>query len=115
MNDRSTSEQTKLREAFSKITRGRGQRYPAELRARAVKWAKAERSTGAGWEAIASAIGVHGETVRVWCSEGSNPRMRRVHVTRDAKTRTVRLVSPSGYRIEDLTLEDAAMLIAKLG
>ena len=106
-------EQESLKRELSKMERGRGQRYPAAVKARVVAWSKSERERGGSWEKIATEVGVHAKTLREWCMEGGARRMRRVRVVDEH--RSVSLVSPSGYRIEGVSLTEAAALIAKLG
>jgi hypothetical protein len=108
-------EQAKWREALSKMRRGRGQGYAPELKSQAIAWAKAERRAGAGWKKMAEAIGVHATTLRDWCKDGSETRMRRVQVVSAKAPRTWSVVSPTGYKIEGLTLDEATALLGKLG
>lgn len=109
------SEQAKCREAFSKMARGRGQRYGPELKAQAVSLAKAERRAGVSWKTIAEGIGVHAKTLRDWCTSAGETRMHRVQVVKEKAASTLSVVSPTGYRMEGLSLEQATALMAKLG
>ncbi len=109
------AEQRKWKEAFSKMRRGRGQRYAPELKSQASAWAKAERRAGGSWKTIAAAIGVHPKTLRDWCMQAGETRLRRVHVVEDEAPASVSVVSPSGYKIEGLTLSEATALLGKLG
>jgi len=109
------AEQAKWREAFSKMRRGRGQRYAPQLKSQAIAWSKAERRAGGSWKTIAAAIGVHPKTLRDWCMHAGETRMRRVHVVKDEAPASVSVVSPTGYRIEGLSLEQASTLLGKLG
>jgi hypothetical protein len=106
------SEQSALRRAFARIQRQPGESYPAALRERATAWAIAQRDTGVSWQQLADALGVHIATVRVWATH--KVRMRRVEVVADDE-RVVSVVSPSGYRVEGVTLSEAAALLEKLG
>lgn len=86
-----------------------GQRYPAELRERIIELARAMRGDGAGWDRIGAEVGVRGETLRRWCGVKRAERMVPVHVVADQSA--VAVVSPSGWRIEGLSLADAAALL----
>lgn len=89
--------------------RYRGQRYPAELRERIVALATAMRANGMGWSGISAKLGLHGETLRRWCGEKpAGQRMVSVHVVGDE---TVTVVSPTGWRIEGLSLTSAMSLL----
>jgi len=107
------SEPSALRRALSRVKRGAGKRYPLALRQRAIAWCVSQRSSGATWESIAEGLGVHTATVRAWCPQVDRARMRRVQVVDDG--RTVSVVSPSGYRVEGVTLLEATALLGKLG
>jgi hypothetical protein len=108
-------EQAKWREAITTMPRGRGQRYAPELKSQAIAWAQAERRAGESWKKIAEATGVHATTLRAWCKHGGEARMRRVQVVKDQAAPTLSVVSPSGYKIEGLTLSEATALLGKLG
>ena len=105
-----------LRREFSKIGRGRGQRYPAALKQRAIALGRSQRGTGTTWAEIASSIGLHQETIRCWCREAGEARsLRRVEIVADEADKTVSVVAPSGFRIEGVSLADALTLLEKLG
>ncbi len=105
-----------LRREFFKFGRGRGQRYPSALKARAIALAKKQRAAGATWSEVGESIGLHQETMRCWCNEASEAKtMRRVELVADESEKTVSIVAPSGFRIEGITLADALSLLEKLG
>jgi hypothetical protein len=106
------SEQSALRRAFARVERQPGEPYPEALRKRATTWARSQRKAGVSWQETADALGVHVATVRVWCT--GEVQMRRVEVVTDDQ-RVVSVASPSGYRVEGLTLPEAAALLSKLG
>lgn len=104
-----------LRRELSKIGRGRGQRYPAGLKERAITLGHKQRAAGATWAEIGATFGLHQETVRCWCNEtAETPAMRRVEIVADESDKTVSIVAPSGFRIEGVTLADALTLLEKL-
>ena len=107
-----------LRREFSRMGRGRGQRYPSSLKERAIVLARKQRVAGATWMEIGVAIGLHQETMRCWCNETGETKtkpMRRVEIVADESEKTVSVVAPSGFRIDGLTLADALTLLEKLG
>ena len=101
-----------LRREVAKLEIGRGQRYPTELKARIIAWARAKHGPRCGWQKLGSEIGVHAETLRSWCSASERKAMKRV-VVGEARTRIVTIVTPSGLRAE-MELEDAITLLATL-
>lgn len=104
-----------LRREFSKIGRGRGQRYPKPLKVRAIALGREQRAAGATWTEIAASIGLYQETIRCWCNEAREvSSMRRVEIVADEEDKTVSVVAPSGFRIEGVSLTDALTLLEKL-
>jgi hypothetical protein len=109
-----------LRRELSRVEKGRGQRYPEQLRRRVMVWAAGRRAAGASWEQIKRELGQRFDTVRRWCvtEASSSPRSRAlvpVRVVDDAPVaRTVAVVSPAGFRVDGLTLSEAAALLREL-
>ncbi len=108
-----------LKRELSRRESGRGKRYPAELRARVVTWAQQRRAVGAAWPVIADELGVRLETVRRWClasQRGSAPRaLVPVRVVARPAARPATVVSLSGWRIDGLTVAEAAEMLRALG
>jgi hypothetical protein len=116
-----------LRREVSKLRVGRGQRFPKALRARLIAWAKQERArSNASWSMLGEMVAVHGETLRAWCIE-SKPRahrMRSVEIVADStrapddsrseESRMMSVVSPSGFRVEGISLRDAISILQAL-
>jgi hypothetical protein len=98
--------------------RGRGKRYPEALRARVTAWLRRQVSSGAAIQAAAAIIEFDNETARRWLRASSPPATALVPVevvaAPDAR-RAVSVVSPTGYRIDGLTLEEAVVLLRRLG
>jgi len=108
-----------LRRELARVARGRGTRYPAELRERVVAWALSRRRAGASWRSIKAELGQKFDTVRQWCA-GTAPKKGRALalvrvVPEHAPERHVSVVSPSGFRVEPLSLTEAAALLRELG
>jgi len=108
-----------LRRELSRLETGRGRRYPPELRARVVAWASRRHRAGASWEDIKEELGLQWDSVRRWCQDTNSVPVRALVPVRVVPTRAVeRLVSvssPGGFRIEGLTLDEAAQLLRALG
>jgi hypothetical protein len=105
-----------LRRELAARDRGRGKRYPASLRVRA--WLQRHVGNGATLRAAADAIALDPETARRWlrASPPTVTALVPVEVIAATDTRqSVSLVSPSGYRIEGLTLDEAASMLRRIG
>lgn len=111
-----------LRRELARVEKGRGKRYPEQLRRRVTTWAAARHAAGASWQEIKRELGQRFDTVRRWCAVEGGPRtlsraLVPVRVVRDESTaaRTVAVVSPTGFRVEGLTLFEAAAMLRELG
>jgi methylphosphotriester-DNA--protein-cysteine methyltransferase len=120
-----SDEGKKLRAAIATRANQR-HRLSAELRARAATYARERKASGATAAAIAAELGVSQPTVARWLgrSIGTGPiaisnatrsRALRKVVVEQSAGRTLHVVSPSGYRIDGLSLQEAAMLLRVLG
>jgi hypothetical protein len=96
---------------------GRGRRYPKGMRDRAIAFAVSRREEGRSWSSIATELGMHFETLRCWCIKaGSKPaRMRAVRVVDSVAGRTVAVVSPNGYRVPEVSIEEAVAILRAVG
>ena len=106
-----------LRRRLSRDAGGRGTRYPAQLRADVGVWARKRPASGASWSATAGEIGMKMETVRRWAmadAPKSTRRRRAVPVEIALSSIAMRVVSPSGYRVEGLALDEVATLLREL-
>jgi transposase-like protein len=109
---------TSLRAAVVAHEPARGKRYDRRLKARLIELAQMRRKQGASWKQIASEIGLPFETVRRWCIAAEPKRVHAlvpVRVVHDGSERTVAVSSPSGYRIESLSLHEAVAVLRALG
>ena len=105
-----------LRRELSRVEKGRGKRYPRDLRERVVAWARGRQEAGASWESIKRELGQKFDTVRRWCAAVAKSRaLVPVRVVATRSQRTVSVVSPSGYRVDGLALSEAAALLRELG
>ena len=99
--------------------RGRTTRIPEPVRERVLAYAQTEQRQGKSWHAIARELGLSVSAVRRWAQASSQQRPRRLARVRVVADRpeprgTVVLVSPQGYRIEGLALEQALRVLADL-
>lgn len=109
-----------LRRELASVEKGRGKRYPEQLRSRVITWAAGRRAAGASWEQIKRELGQRFDTVRRWCSAESrgastSRALVPVRIVRDEPAaRTVAVISPAGFRVEGLTLSEAAAMLREL-
>jgi hypothetical protein len=104
--------------------RGRGKRYPDALRVRVTAWARKRRASGATFGAIGAELGLSSETVRRWTSGSAiatdvSSVLVPVEVvpdrlSPDRASPLVTVVSPTGFRLEGLSLQDAITVLARL-
>jgi len=93
-----------LRRELARHKKGRGKRYPADLKRRVTGYALRQRNVGATYQATAETLGLAFETVRRWCmAEIAEPRS------------TVAIISPSGFRLEGLEPAEAVAALRAIG
>jgi hypothetical protein len=106
-----------LRRALDTHRPGRGKLYAPEVQAAVIEFANERRRAGASWKQIATDLGLRFETVRRWCvSSRSGGVLKRVEVIDDVEegSRGLRIVCPSGHRLEGLTIQDAIAVLRAL-
>ena len=114
------AESKALKRALSRVERGRGKRIPLALKARAVAHLKAGRREGASYGELGRRLGLSAETARRWASSRtrvSAPRTGAVPievVSEPVVARAVVLVTPSGHRVEGLSVAQLAELLQAL-
>jgi hypothetical protein len=110
-----------LKRELARRERGRGKRYPGEMKRRVVTWALGRRKEGATWPAVADELGLGLDTVRRWClaalkSDAPTRALVPVRVVaRPSPARPATLVSVSGWRIDGLSVSEAAEMLRSLG
>ena len=97
--------------------RYRGARVPPTLRAAIAAYARDERAAGTSCGAIAARLGVSAESIRRWAlsepaCDGRGELVPVQVVAEAAPTLTV--WSPSGYRVDGLSVSAAAALLRRL-
>ncbi len=108
-----------LRRELDGVAVRRGRCFPANLRRRAAAWLAERRAEGVTVDELAAELGLAPGTVLRW-STGAEKRGTRALVPVEivperTAARTVSVVSPSGFRVEGLSLVEAAALLRALG
>ena len=100
----------------------RGHRYPNEFRLRTARWAKRQRDSGATQSAVESQIGIPWRPLKRWVSRLKHVEdkptslvpVRLERVLQTAVRNELALISPSGWRLEGLTWEQAIEAMGRL-
>jgi ribosome-binding protein aMBF1 (putative translation factor) len=105
-----------IREAVAKRTR-RTAALSAELRDAVTTYVRREREKGATFEALAASIGLSMNTLaRAARNGGAGPALVPVRMKiEEAGRRGPMVVTPSGYRVEGLSVSQAAELLRMVG
>ena len=106
-----------LRRRLDSIPRGRGRRIPVELRTQVTAWVAKHRKRGDSWSELARKTGVSMLALQRWSLSPARRAvmLRRVEVAEAAPAeRTVTLVSPTGIRIEGVTIADVIAILRGL-
>jgi phage terminase large subunit GpA-like protein len=132
-------ELVELRRQLAKTVTGRGIYYPDALRERVSAWAYQRRDEGAPWDVIAAELGCQNSTLRRWVQtedrrvrKRTKPTTALVAVDVDGggplvaveepveptasqpSRRLVCVVSPAGFRVEGLTVDEAVDALRRL-
>lgn len=112
-----------LRRELATIERGRGRYYPPALRARITRWARRRLAGGDSVNAVARDVALHPTTLAAWLgapAPATSTALVPVEIVAAPARATpapqvpVVLVSPSGYRVEGLTLDEALRALTRL-
>jgi transposase len=102
--------------------RGRTTPIPDEVRAMVVRYAGQQRRRDVSWRTIASELGLSASAMQRWAKLHERQRPRRAAAMVPVKVRKERLeerglavVTPSGVRVEGLSLEAAVHVLQRLG
>lgn len=105
-----------FRRELDRIVTRRGPCVPRELRERVSAWLAAQRAMGRSVSDLAIELGLARGTVMRWSSEAkSSKAIVPVRVVQEAEAHTVAVVSPSGFRVEGVTVSEAAAMLRALG
>ena len=116
--------EVQAREAVSGLgRRGRTQRIPPAVRERVVAYARVARARGVSWRRIANCVGLSTAGVQRFAqARPTRPQASLVPVVVQASPEEglaaaagLSLLTPSGHRLEGLSLEQALVLVQALG
>lgn len=112
-----SKKRTRVQRILAACERGRGKRYPADVREEVVRYARGRREQGRSWAKISDELGLSVESVRRWCVERDEvgASLARVEVVEAAVVGAVAIVSPSGFRLEGLDVASAVAALRTLG
>ena len=95
--------------------RGPGVYYPEPLRERAARWARQQLAAGATTAAVAASLGIGRDTLRRWTSPPPTTALVPVEIVDAPAVGEVSVVSPNGFRISGLTVDEAIAVLRRLG
>lgn len=108
-------EAREVRRELEGLGRGKTTRIPQATRERVLAYARQERSRGQSWDAIAQELGLSSSGLqRWWKADAGAGRLRRVRLVAPVAAGPVAVVSPRGYRIEGLSLDQAMSVLVRL-
>lgn len=98
--------------------RHRGARIPSSLRTAIAAYAADGRAAGASCRGIAERLGVSAESIRRWTVptrvRPGGSELVPVRVVAEAAAGRLTISSPAGYRVEGLSIDEAAELLRRL-
>lgn len=100
------------------MPRARRAKFDAEFVEQARAFAAQKRLEGRTWDELGEELGVLGETLRRWCVDRKDavPAMRAIEIVAPGPpTVAATVVSPSGMRVEGLSVQDVIVLLRALG
>jgi hypothetical protein len=95
--------------------------YPAEVRARAVSWARPLHEAGHGWSKLSSALGISRNALRGWCAaapSATTPGPWLPVTVADEPAHGAGepvLVTPRGFRVENVGTDLLLRILRELG
>lgn len=95
--------------------RGPGVYYPEPLRERAARWARQQLAAGATAAAVATSLGIGRDTLRRWLATPTTTALVPVEIIDEPSAAEVTVVSPNGFRISGLTVDEAIAVLRRLG
>jgi hypothetical protein len=103
-----------LRRELDRVGGRRGPCFSRDLKQRAIAWIARERAAGVTVAEIASELGLAPGTVLKWSAQFKASRaLVPVEVIPDRSSeRTVSVISPSGFRVEALSLLDSGVKLS---
>ena len=100
--------------------RGKTSRVPTTVREIVLEYASEQRANGVNWREIATAVGLSSTVIKRWAGAEKRPSRKLVPVAVRQEhapngNRALALVTPSGIRVEGLTVGDAAEILSIIG
>jgi transposase-like protein len=115
----SQREAERLRRELSKVTGRRGPCFPSDLKKRASAWIAEQRAAGTTVAELAKELGVASGTVLRWSADaranGSRAMVPVEVIAEPVAGGALSVTSPAGFRVDGLTLAEAAALLRALG
>ncbi len=115
----SQREAEKLRRELSKVAGRRGPCFPRDLKSRASAWLVEQRAAGTTVVELARELGLASGTVLRWSAEaranGSRAMVPVEVIAEPVAGGALSVTSPVGFRVDGLTLAEAAALLRALG
>jgi DNA invertase Pin-like site-specific DNA recombinase len=106
-----------IQQELAKVEKRRGTRYPKELQERVVQLVRNLQAQGHSMVAINTLLGMTGDTLARWTRNSSTEHVP-VEVTSDSRMSSpggeLSLISPSGWRVTGLTLEQVFRTVQEL-
>lgn len=109
-------EAEKLRFELDNIGTRRGRCMPPHLKERVSSWITSQRAIGRSAADLAAELGIAPGTALRW-SSGKRKSLVPVRIVAEAPMikQKYTVISPSGFRVEGLSIEEAAHLLRELG
>jgi len=98
------------------IANRNGLRYEPELKERIRRFVGVQRAVGRTWKQLSEGLGVPSGTLTRWAESAgeSTAALLPVRAVSDAGDERVSITSPSGWRIEGLSVAQAVSLVGSL-
>ena len=90
------------------------QRYGESLKQRLIHFVVQERISGRSWSSLSKGLGISAKTLQSWDLTRRSGSTKLLRVRTTSTVSEVSLVSPSGWKIEGLTLPQALQLMTEL-
>jgi hypothetical protein len=108
----------RLRTEILRLGIGHGRRYKPRLRRRILAWVDRAKQTGISERECSERLGIAYKRFSIWRADGAKrpKQLVEVEVTSDESSvsATFAIASPSGYRIDGLTLDQAVAFMRAL-
>lgn len=103
-----------MAELAEAVRKRSGRRYDESLKTRVMRFVLQERMSGRSWSSLVEGLGISSQTLQNWSRTDGPNTSKLLRVRTMPTVGTVSLVSPSGWKIEGLTLPQALRLMSEL-